>query len=312
MSDQAEVQSPEARMFALLGDIPDEKPEQEEAPVEAQADEQNPEVEGEQEPEAEAQPEPRKLKLKWNGEEVEKDESEVVELAQKGFDYTQKTQSLADERKAIEAQAQAIKAQEQAFQEQAQMQQALIKEVGKVQAIDEQIAQFNSIDWNQLTDTDPVQAQKLFFQYTQLTNKRNGLIQEVQQKHQNLTRQQQLRQQEIIAKGQEELQRDIPGWSQEKVTEIRDVAKKYGATEDQLSKVVEPWVIKALHDAAQFKKLQSGKSQMENKVAGKPPVVKPGSKDNSNAQSANLKNLRSQVKKTGKLDAAAALIEQTL
>jgi hypothetical protein len=233
-------------------------------------------------------------------------------LAQKGFDYTQKTQSLADERKAIESQAQAVKAQEQAFQEQVQIQQALIKEVGKVQAIDEQIAQFNNIDWNQLSDTDPVQAQKLFFQYTQLTNKRNGLIQEVQQKHQNLTRQQQLKQQEILAKGQEELQRDIPGWNQEKVSEIRETAKKYGATEEQLSKVAEPWVIKALHDAAQFKKLQSPQSQVEKKVAGKPPVVKPGAKETKNAANSRYTADREALRKSGDSNLAAKLIERML
>lgn len=307
MSDQAQEQSPQERMIALLGE---EETQQEQETTEAQ--EQESTSEGESETEAEAQPEPRKLKLKWNGEEVEKDESEVVELAQKGFDYTQKTQSLADERKAIEARDQAVKAQEQAFQEQAKIQQALIKEVGQVQSIDEQIAQFNTIDWNQLTDTDPVQAQKLFFQYTQLTNKRNGLIQEVQAKHQNLTRQQQLRQQEILAKGQEELQRDIPGWNQEKVSEIREAAKKYGASEDQLSKVAEPWIIKALHDAAQFKKLQSSKSQMENKVAGKPPVVKPGSKDTKAAANSKYATDRQALRKSGDQNIAVKLIEQML
>lgn len=308
MSDQALEQSPQERMIALLGQEETQEAQQEPE----QQEQQESASEGESETEAEAQPEPRKLKLKWNGEEVEKDESEVVELAQKGFDYTQKTQSLADERKAIEAQAQAVKAQEQAFKQQSDMQKALITDIAKVQSIDEQIAQFNSIDWNQLTDTDPVQAQKLFFQYTQLTNKRNGLIQEVQVKHQNLTRQEQLKQQEILAKGQEELLRDIPGWNQEKVSEIREAAKKYGASEDQLSRVAEPWIIKALHDAAQFKKLQSSKSQMENKVAGKPPVVKPGSKDTKATANSRYATDRQALKKSGDSNLAVKLIEQML
>jgi len=310
MSDQALEQSPQERMIALLGEEETQEA-QNDAPVEAQAEEQEPVSEEESEQEAEAQPEPRKLKLKWDGKEIEKDESEVVELAQKGFDYTQKTQSLADERKAIESQAQAIKAQEKAVQEQFQVQQALIKEVGKVQVIDEQIAQFNSIDWNQLTDTDPVQAQKLFFQKTELMNQRNGLIQEIQQKNQSLTRQQQLRQQEIIAKGMEELQRDIPGWNQEKVSEIRETAKKYGASEDQLSKVSDAWVIKALVDAAQFKKLQSSK-QVENKVSGKPPVVKPGSKDTKAAANSRYSADREALRKSGDSNIAAKLIERML
>jgi hypothetical protein len=61
---------------------------------EAPAVEEKPQTEDE----TEAQPEPRKLKLKYKGEEKELLEPEVVELAQKGYDYTQKMQQLAKER----------------------------------------------------------------------------------------------------------------------------------------------------------------------------------------------------------------------
>lgn len=37
-------------------------------------------------------------KIKWEGQEKELTEEEIIELAQKGFDYTQKTQKLAKER----------------------------------------------------------------------------------------------------------------------------------------------------------------------------------------------------------------------
>jgi len=112
-TDQAETpQSPESRIMALLPEVEDDVAP--EPPAEAEADEQT-ESESEPEQEAEAQPQPTKLKLKWNGEEVEKDLDEVVALAQQGHDYTQKTQKLADERKAVEEQTQAIKAQRKPF-----------------------------------------------------------------------------------------------------------------------------------------------------------------------------------------------------
>ncbi len=56
--------------------------------------------EAEVEEEAEAEKE-GKVKIKWNGQELELTEEEVKELAQKGFDYTQKTQMLAEEKRAI-------------------------------------------------------------------------------------------------------------------------------------------------------------------------------------------------------------------
>ncbi len=70
--------------------------EEEELPEEEEAGE---EVEAEVEEEPEEKQE--KVKIKWNGQELELTEEEVRELAQKGFDYTQKTQMLAEEKKAI-------------------------------------------------------------------------------------------------------------------------------------------------------------------------------------------------------------------
>jgi hypothetical protein len=55
-----------------------------------------------EEPEqAEAEPEtdePEKYTIKWQGKDKEVTQDELLDLAQKGFDYTQKTQQLAEER----------------------------------------------------------------------------------------------------------------------------------------------------------------------------------------------------------------------
>lgn len=70
------------------------------------ADDPATEAPGPDEPEPEAKPVEEKVakpvsepapeakrKLKWNGQEVEVPETEVVKLAQEGFDYTKKTQA---------------------------------------------------------------------------------------------------------------------------------------------------------------------------------------------------------------------------
>jgi len=127
---------------------------------------------------------PRKLKLTHNGEEIEKDETEVIALAQQGFDYTQKTQKLAEERKYVETLTSTIKEQEKAFHEQVQIQSALIQEVAKLTAIDQQLSQYQNLNWQQLSDTDPVVAQKLFFTYNQLQVQRGQLVNELNTKKQ--------------------------------------------------------------------------------------------------------------------------------
>lgn len=311
-NDQAQGQSPEDRMLALLEKEEggaEEQP-QEEATEEVQEEQEQPEAEVESEQEADAQP--VKIKLKWNGEEVEKNLEEVVDLAQQGYDYTKKTQSLAEERRSIEAQAQAIKAQEAQLQTQAAMQQALIKDYAEIASVDKSIEQFNAVDWNALTDSDPVQAQKLFYQYSQLANTRNKLVAELNQKQEYFAQQQMAHMQEVLAKGAEQLQREIPGWNQERAKEIRETGKAYGFTEQELTTVTDPRMVKVLWEAHQFRKLQSSKPQTQNKVAGKPPVVKPGSKDPNAANKSEVRQLRQNLSRRGRIEDAAALIEKTL
>ena len=136
MADQVAEQSVEERMMAFL-DIPEQVEDDAEPEVVAAETEQEAETEeASQEETTEEEAPPRKLKLTHNGEEIEKDETEVIALAQQGFDYTQKTQKLAEERKYVESMTQTIKEQETAFNQQVQIQTALIQEIAKVTAIE--------------------------------------------------------------------------------------------------------------------------------------------------------------------------------
>lgn len=306
MDDQANEQSAEQRMLNLL-----ESPEiEEEATNEAEPEEVTEENEAEaseDEPEA-----PRFLKLTHNGVEVEKGEDEVIALAQQGFDYTQKTQKLAEERKVIEMQNQALKAQEEAFKQQAQTQAALIKEIAKITNIDEQIAQFDTLDWNALSDNDPVQAQKLYIQYQQLQNNRTRTLSELNQKHQTLTQQQELQSQSRLETARAELLNAFPDWNEGMAKEIRDSGKSYGFSDQELSTIIDPRQVKVLHDAAMYRKLQSQKGSVQQKVTDKPAVVKPGAKDKTASSNSADTKMRQDFKKTRDPNLAIKLIERML
>lgn len=307
MADQALVQSPEDAMMALLEREEGEQPEiEQEEPVADDAEEV------EQEASEEETPEARKLRLKRGDEEIEVDESEAIELAQKGYDYTKKTQALAEERKTVEERAQAVQAQEQYLAQQYQVQQALIKDVARIEALSDQIAQYERVDWQSMSDSDPVQAQKLFFQYQQLTTQRNQLGQELQAKQGQAYAMQQQRMQQVLADGYKQLSKDIPDWSAEKAQKIREAVKAYGYSDQELSNVYDPRLVRIMHDAAQFRALQQSKPGVTNKVADKPPVVKPGGKDAKVAAKSRYTAEREQLRKTGDPNLAAKLIEKLL
>lgn len=313
-NDQAIEQSAQDRMESLLdagylNDEPAQEEEQEAAPAVEQE-----EVEGEQQAEnsQEETEAPRKLKLTHNGEEIEKDEAEVIALAQQGFDYTQKTQKLAEERKSIESQTQAIKAQEDAIRQQAETQQALIKEIAKVTSLDEQIAQYDALDWNAISDNDPVQAQKLQIQYQQLMNKRTRALNEYQQKNQQLEQQRALNAQTRLEKARAELLQAFPNWNEQTAKDLRETGKTYGFSDAELSGVTDPRTVRLLADAAAYRKLQASKGTVDKKVQGKPAVVKPGAKDTQAANRSKDTELRQHLRKTGDQHAAAKLIERML
>ena len=327
MSDQVPEQSPQSRLETMLGDSiesdvkpPELQEEEEQTPLEAEA-EATEEVESEEateEPDEEVEEEeqsqdevPAILKLKVNGEDVEKPLDEVVALAQQGLDYTQKTQQVAEQRKELEAYAESIKAQEQAFQEQMQLNNVLIEDVAKITSLDQQLNQYANVNWQQLSDNDFVEAQKLFFTYNQLQQERSQLVSQFEAKKQQVVQKQTQLMSEKIAKGKEILAKEIPNWSPETNQALLSTGKDYGFSDAELNSIVDPRHVKVLHDAMQWRKLQQN-STVKKKVSSAKPVVKPGSKDTKAEANSNHRNLREQLRKTGKSDAAQKLIENML
>lgn len=309
MDDQAVEQSPEERIDALLdaglltGESEQEEPEAEDEPDTESKDEEPEESEEEEEKS------PATIKLKWNGEEVEKPLEEVVELAQKGHDYTQKTQQLAEQRKQVEDQAQAIKAQEQNLIQQAQFQQAFLKELATVKALDDQIAAYAKIDWQQLSDTDPVQAQKLFFTYSTLQNQKQAAIGELNTKHKQAEQANQQRLADLQAKGAQELPKLIPNFNDSVAKDLQQFAKEL---KSDIAQSFNPNDYKVLWMAREYAKLQESKPQITNKLASKPSVVKPGAKDAKAIQQTNSAKARQNLRQSGRMEDAASILERML
>jgi hypothetical protein len=329
MSDQALEQSPQDKVMAMLDEVsddesinldaPEEELEQEEVPEEESEESEEPEGDDEEptedeeveEDEDSVEEQPKSLKLKINGEELEKPLDEVIALAQQGLDYTKKTQEVAEQRKALEEYAQTVKVQEEVFMQQVQLQQALIGDVAQLTAVDKQLAAFNDVNWQELSDNDFVEAQKLFFTYNQLQQQRGQLATELEAKAQQIQQAQAAKMQEKIAQGKEILAKEIPNWSRETTQELMTFGKEYGFSDDELGTIIDPRHVKVLHDAMQWRKLQKN-SVAKNKVSQAKPVVKPGAKDTKQEATSANRQVREQLRKTGKSDLAQKLIENMI
>jgi hypothetical protein len=327
MSDQALEQSPQDKLMAMLDEVSDDEsinldapeeeqieevPEEEaEESEEPEGDDEEPTEDEEVEEDEDSQEQPKSLKLKVNGEELDKPLDEVIALAQQGLDYTKKTQEVAEQRKALEEYAQTVKVQEEVFMQQVQLQQALIGDVAQLTAVDKQLAAFNDVNWQELSDNDFVEAQKLFFTYNQLQQQRGQLATELEAKAQQIQQTQAAKMQEKIAQGKEILAKEIPNWSRETTQELMTFGKEYGFSDDELGTIIDPRHVKVLHDAMQWRKLQKN-SVAKNKVSQAKPVVKPGAKDTKQEATSANRQVREQLRKTGKSDLAQKLIENMI
>lgn len=176
-------------------------------------------------------------------------------------DYTQKTQAVAEQRKALEAQAEQIKQQEQA-------QRQNIAEYAEAYALDAQLKQYAALDWQQLIDSDPQQAMKLDRQMRELQQRRDAVVASVTQKQQQ---QALLAQQETakrLQEGRAVLEREIKGWSPEVAKELKAFGKEVGFKDEELDGISDPRAVKLLYQAYQFNQLM--KKQATPKEKPKP------------------------------------------
>ena len=298
-SGQLDVNSGAAAILGLMGDA--------EAP---QADQQEPQeevVEQEQEQTEQVEETPR-YRVKAAGEEREVTLDELIKSYQLGTDYTQKTQSLAEQRKALETERQAVE-QAKALRDQY---------AERLQAIQQVLAeQSKGENLEALKESDPI---GYAVRVAELQQRREQLA-AVQAEQQRIAYQQQSEHQQrlasIVAEEQQKLAQAIPEFADPQKGEtvrgeIRTYAKQLGFTDQELAQVYDSRAVLTLWKAAQYDKLLSQKPGVQKKVAEAPKVLKPGTSRPVNTEEMAIRDQRKVLKKTGKARDAAAIFERFL
>jgi hypothetical protein len=277
----------------ILGEVPEE-------PVEA-AEEGGEEVEASPEQDKD-EDEPEYVEITHNGKPVKLTLDEVIEHASKGFDYTQKTQQLADQRKQIETLAQNV-------QQQYQLQQATIQETAKLYAMDSQLANYQGVNWDAWMDQDPIEASKGWQKFQMLKSQRDETANTIQQAQSQAQYMTQSQLQQKLSEGARTLANEIKGWSPELATALKTNGLEYGFTDSELDQVYDPRMVKVLHDAYQWRQLQAKKPEVQKRVNLAPKSPKPSGKVESESQNRTvlLKKLKS-----GRTESARRAIADSL
>ena len=168
-------------------------------------------------------------------------------------DYTQKTQTVAEQRKALEA-------ERQEFVQRQQFQNQHLEKLSEVKAIDRQLEQYQKLDWNALTDADPVQALKLDRQMRELQTQREASVREINESVSKSTLEQQQATARQLQEARAALTREIKGFGTPEVTKaLTETGKAFGYKPEELANVNDPRAIKLLHEAMLYRKLVAEK-----------------------------------------------------
>lgn len=248
---------------ALADAISGEQEEEEGAPEESGGDESEESEGEEEEAEEEAEPEDEEeeatIVLKHEGKEIPLKQSEVVELAQKGFDYSQKTMAVAKERDAVKAEREKVTSYRQ------EAEQARTTQLNQLQALEQFYSQ-------QLGDPPPVEwAQQdvaFYVAEKERYEARKGQLDQARSAIGYLQDEQARQRQAWIIQQADEcesaLKDTLPGWNESTLPELAEYAGKYGLTPKSADVAfVQKGLWEVLHKAKAYDALLAKKAEMK-------------------------------------------------
>ena len=283
------------------------QPEPSEAEYSAESEEQDVSAEEAESQEEEVEEQPR-YRVKVSGEEVEVSLDELLNGYSRTADYQKKTQSLAEQRKAVEADR--VKIDEAAKTRETYAQ--------RLQVIEQLLQQQDQgLDLASLKSEDPIAYAVAMGEKME----RDKQLQAVQMERQRVQQEQQSHQQAQLQKHiqseQAKLVEAIPEFKDDVKAEvirrdIRNYAKAQGFTDQELSQVYDSRAVLALYKAAQYDKLMAGKGVTSKKVANAPKTIRPGTSNPQSSENETVKKDRAALRQSGNKKDAARLFERFL
>lgn len=210
-------------------------------------------------------------------------------------DYRRKTEEISRQRRDLETERrQGLEKERQEYLQALQTQQKLVMELV--------VPDVSNLDT--LAEDDPAE----YLKVQHRLGKINSVLQRITAEQQRIQQQQMEDfQRNVIPAELEKVRSSIPNWNQDVKDAIVRTGEHYGFTRDELNGVWDSRMIRVLHDAQQFRALQSNKEVALKKVVEKPKVMKSGTK----AKQGNSEAVE-RFKKSGRYEDAALLIERML
>lgn len=294
------------RLTALLESELEQPEEQTESDQEESTDSDNVDAEFEDVPEdeavedeevedptedSEAEDSEKELTFEVGGETLSAEELKLGYLRQS--DYTQKTQSLAESRKAAESQ----------IEETTATMSALLSAAGA------DLSRFEGVDWERAAVENPEQYKQAKASFEQTRSTYEFIKAQSDQYQEQQQQQADTAQKEAATESLTVLKTNIPNWSNDLYYSIGEYAQKdLGVSSEEFNQVADHRIITALYKAMQFD--QAKTVAAKKKIKASPTKTLSGGKADATkaTQSESSRKANERLRKTGRVEDAAAVI----
>lgn len=277
-----------------------EEPEEESVEVPADDDSVPEEAEPDEAEDKQTVEEVVKYRFKVKTEDGEEEVEMTPDEMQKGVmlerDYRRKTAEIARLRESVTKETQqALEARTKEYIDNLSvMQQVIIRQAAP---------EFEGVDMAKLAESDPAE-------YVRLSNKMQQIQQAfyaAEQEKARIANEAQAQYAKKVEEAWNAVAQSIPDWSQDRKEQLISAGmKEYGLKRDDVANITDPVLIQILADAVEHRKLKSGASVVQKKVVQAPKILKPAQGQNKDQD--RFGQIRKSLKKTGSIDAFAALM----
>ena len=252
---------------------------------------ENEEVETDPTEDSEAEESEEELTFEVGGETLSAEELKLGYLRQS--DYTQKTQNLAESRKAAEAQ----------IEETTATMSALLSAAGA------DLSRFQGVDWERAAVENPEQYKQAKASFEQTRSTYEFIKAQSDQYQEQQQQQAETAQKEAATESLTVLKTNIPNWSNDLYYSIGEYAQKdLGVSSEEFNQVADHRIITALYKAMQFD--QAKTVAAKKKIKASPTKTLSGGKADATkaTQSESSRKASERLRKTGRVEDAAAVI----
>lgn len=241
------------------------------------------------------------VKTKVDGQEGRVKFADLIKSYQLQGHVDKQVREAAEVRKQAQEYAQAV-------QQQTQIQQAVVGKIAEAKVIEQQLTQYQGINWAALEDSDPVQAMRLQRQFGELKQAYQAKVQEVNQAQNYVQQQQQHQTQASLESERQALVNACPEWSSEAVAvkEKQLIAADLlsrGYTQADIQGLSDHKAVLLARDAMLYRQGKAASNVAEKQVRAAPKIIKPGSSAPRNTNT--IQRLHQEVRRTGSRQSVA-------